>query len=238
MIRLAPIQECGSTNNYCGTDCQKGFGTCKTSGPMISPDGTCGGSKVYACLGSSYGNCCSQYGYCGSSKLYCTKGCQSKFGSCSGLPTSSSSSSTSSQPSSSASSPPAASPTLNRCGTCFGYTCQRSQWGNCCSQYSYCGTGCQAGFGKCSSSSSSSFTPSSSSSSSLSSSNFSVYRNIFFGEIRFRVDDFHQHYLLRILSHHEHRQSFEELAGNDIYVPGTVFHDVDNPRANLCCFRR
>ncbi|KAH7350321.1 hypothetical protein BKA66DRAFT_395309, partial [Pyrenochaeta sp. MPI-SDFR-AT-0127] len=44
----------------------------------------------------------------------------------------------------------------SRCGTGFGFTCQGSQWGNCCSQYSYCGktnaycgTGCQAGFGQC-----------------------------------------------------------------------------------------
>ena len=42
------------------------------------------------------------------------------------------------------------------CGGVNGYTCQGTQWGNCCSQYGwcgsssvYCGTGCQPGFGTC-----------------------------------------------------------------------------------------
>lgn len=46
-----------------------------------------------------------------------------------------------------------------RCGANFGLTCKGSQYGNCCSQYNYCGRspdycspqkGCQPGFGDCS----------------------------------------------------------------------------------------
>ncbi|KAF2277007.1 uncharacterized protein EI97DRAFT_364423, partial [Westerdykella ornata] len=46
-----------------------------------------------------------------------------------------------------------------RCGADFGLTCKGSQYGNCCSQYNYCGRssdycspnkGCQPGFGDCS----------------------------------------------------------------------------------------
>ncbi|KAF2023809.1 hypothetical protein EK21DRAFT_26445, partial [Setomelanomma holmii] len=46
-----------------------------------------------------------------------------------------------------------------RCGKYFGFTCQGSQWGNCCSQYGYCGSTnekdycsantCQKGYGQC-----------------------------------------------------------------------------------------
>jgi hypothetical protein len=43
-----------------------------------------------------------------------------------------------------------------RCGPSFGHTCKKSKYGDCCSQYSYCGStdaycgrGCQAGFGDC-----------------------------------------------------------------------------------------
>ena len=52
-----------------------------------------------------------------------------------------------------------------RCGVGFG-TCQGSSYGNCCSQYGYCGStpaycsvGCQSGFGSCSSSRPSSSRP-------------------------------------------------------------------------------
>ncbi|KAF2750073.1 carbohydrate-binding module family 18 protein [Sporormia fimetaria CBS 119925] len=44
----------------------------------------------------------------------------------------------------------------SRCGPSFGLTCLNSEFGNCCSQYGYCGrtvdycgTGCQTGFGTC-----------------------------------------------------------------------------------------
>ncbi|KAH8706968.1 hypothetical protein GQ44DRAFT_555533, partial [Phaeosphaeriaceae sp. PMI808] len=34
------------------------------------------------CLGTSWGNCCSQYSYCGSTIDYCGTGCQQDFGRC------------------------------------------------------------------------------------------------------------------------------------------------------------
>ena len=47
----------------------------------------------------------------------------------------------------------------SRCGSAFSLTCQGSSYGNCCSQYGYCGStsdhcskGCQSGYGTCSSS--------------------------------------------------------------------------------------
>jgi hypothetical protein len=46
------------------TGCQTGYGTCTvltSGGGSISRDGSCGGSKGYTCLGSVFGNCCSQY---------------------------------------------------------------------------------------------------------------------------------------------------------------------------------
>lgn len=49
----------------------------------VSEDGNCGGTTVQTCLGSEFGDCCSQYGYCGASDLYCGTGCQPGFGTCS-----------------------------------------------------------------------------------------------------------------------------------------------------------
>lgn len=57
----------GTTPQHCGNGCQTGYGTCSTpnSGKVsISKDGCCGGSKGYTCLGSVFGNCCSQYVSC------------------------------------------------------------------------------------------------------------------------------------------------------------------------------
>ncbi|RYN62740.1 hypothetical protein AA0118_g4993 [Alternaria tenuissima] len=148
-----------------------------------------------SCTGSQWGNCCSQYGYCGKTKDYCGTGCQSSFGTCNGVVTSTRISTTSSR--SIASSTRAVSPvapsstavkvkvtTNARCGNLYGalpagMTCSGGKYGDCCSQYSYCGsssaycgTGCQPGFGKCDAVPSSSVVSSSTldSSSSLSSS--------------------------------------------------------------------
>jgi hypothetical protein len=109
-------------------------------GLTVSTSATCGGTTGSTCLGSTFGSCCSQYGYCGSSDSYCGSGCQSGFGTCSN---------TVSQPVSSSA----------LCGEANGgVTCLGSHFGNCCSQYgycgnsdSYCGAGCQSGFGTCSS---------------------------------------------------------------------------------------
>jgi hypothetical protein len=56
-----------------------------TSSLIPSPDGSegvCG--NVYTCLGSVYGDCCSEAGYCGNTTEYCGDGCNSVFGRCGG----------------------------------------------------------------------------------------------------------------------------------------------------------
>ncbi|TLS21348.1 uncharacterized protein PpBr36_10129 [Pyricularia pennisetigena] len=117
-------------------------------GLSVSTDATCGGNTDKTCLGSVFGNCCSQYGYCGSTTDHCSGGCQAGFGSCS---------------SSGGGGQPQPTPVLKAssdgtCGGSTGSTCAGSTFGNCCSQYGYCGStdahcsgGCQAGFGSCSS---------------------------------------------------------------------------------------
>ncbi|KAF2834020.1 hypothetical protein CC86DRAFT_278769, partial [Ophiobolus disseminans] len=140
---------CGKTADHCGTGCQAGYGTCTSSSPpavaKVSTDGTCGGSKGFTCQGSVFGNCCSKNGWCGKTSAYCGTGCMSKFGS-----SSSTSPSSSQQVSTNA-----------RCGYEYdakpgGMTCLGSKWGNCCSQFSYCGStdaycgkGCQDKYGNC-----------------------------------------------------------------------------------------
>ncbi|KAF5974969.1 muramidase [Fusarium coicis] len=113
----------------------------KTSSSAAQPtnvgtDGTCGGAKGKTCLNSAFGDCCSSSGYCGDSLPYCGAGCQSKFGKCG-----------------------AGSERISPDGTCGGdkeYTCEGSQFGDCCSQYGYCGKatdncgkGCQKQYGEC-----------------------------------------------------------------------------------------
>ncbi|KAL2068366.1 hypothetical protein VTL71DRAFT_16464 [Oculimacula yallundae] len=134
---------------------RSGSGGGGTTPPAVSTDGSC--SASITCLGSSFGNCCSQYGYCGSTDTYCGAGCQPVGGTCAGStssvePTSSikpptstakpttvstikTTSLTSSKPTSSSS--PQTVSTDGSCGTTI--TCQGSTFGNCCSQYGYCG---------------------------------------------------------------------------------------------------
>ncbi|KAJ8117835.1 hypothetical protein OPT61_g1055 [Boeremia exigua] len=161
---------CGSTTDHCGTGCQSGFGNCGGNGAVtskaptstvkpttsaaatptgttskVSTDGTCAGTGKQTCLGSTFGNCCSQYNYCGSTTDHCNTGCQSGFGTCG---------------SSSPATPTKAAAKVSTDGSCAGtngFTCQGSTFGNCCSQYGWCGsttghcsTGCQSGFGTCS----------------------------------------------------------------------------------------
>ncbi|KAF2826341.1 hypothetical protein CC86DRAFT_455863 [Ophiobolus disseminans] len=140
----------------------------QTISSKISRNGQCGGTSGATCLGSGFGNCCSQYGWCGETTAYCGKGCNSLFGTCSGSsqPSSVSSSRSPSSAATRASSLPAPSSSLvvstnARCGNLFnakpgGMTCKGSKYGNCCSNQSYCGkteaycgTGCQPGFGDC-----------------------------------------------------------------------------------------
>ena len=55
---------CGSSSAYCNGACQQSFGTCAAppGGKPISLDDTCGGANGFTCVGSRFGDCCSQYG--------------------------------------------------------------------------------------------------------------------------------------------------------------------------------
>lgn len=117
-------------------------------GLSVSNDATCGGNTGNTCLGSVFGNCCSQYGYCGSTTDHCSGGCQAGFGSCS-----SGGGGGGSQPA-----PVLKASSDGTCGGSTGSTCAGTPFGTCCSQYGYCGStdahctgGCQSGFGSCSS---------------------------------------------------------------------------------------
>jgi hypothetical protein len=109
----------------------------------INTSGRCGAQfNGLTCKGSTLGDCCSEYGYCGTTTGHCGSGCQTGFGVCT------------------TSSPPAIPKvsTDGSCGGSKGLTCQGSAFGNCCSQYGYCGKSssycsgkCNAKFGTCSS---------------------------------------------------------------------------------------
>jgi hypothetical protein len=74
---------CGSSDGHCGEGCQAAHGTCADepgSGLEASVDGSCGDGVT--CLGSEFGDCCSQYGWCGSTAGHCGAGCQAAFGTC------------------------------------------------------------------------------------------------------------------------------------------------------------
>lgn len=102
----SPDETCGGTNHYicpgsgfgeccseygwCGLEiahcdpsgCQLTYGHCAAPS-KVSPDGTCGGTNGYECVGSGFGDCCSGYNWCGSEISHCSAGCQDEFGSCS-----------------------------------------------------------------------------------------------------------------------------------------------------------
>ncbi|OAL47099.1 glycoside hydrolase/deacetylase [Pyrenochaeta sp. DS3sAY3a] len=116
-----------------------------TPGGSVSTDGTCGVQGGKTCSGSTFGNCCSQYGWCGSSTDHCGTGCNSSAGTCTGGGTT--------NPPTTPAKPVSSDGT---CGTQGGATCQGSSFGNCCSQYGWCGsttghcgTGCNRSFGTC-----------------------------------------------------------------------------------------
>lgn len=168
--------------NWYRTSSGSGSGSSTSSSPSATPsapssnlpistDGTCGANKA-TCAGSTFGNCCSQYGWCGSTTGHCDTGCNPAFGICSGGSTTSTrspsttstrqSATSTSSPPTSTSSPGKPVSTDGTCGTQGGATCQGSSFGNCCSQYGWCGsttghcsTGCQSTFGTCSGSSTS-----------------------------------------------------------------------------------
>lgn len=113
-------------------------------GLMASPDRTCGGENRYTCLGSAFGDCCSSFGFCGSDADYCTwQQCQPEFGTCSPAKKARKRRRDSALPD-------------GTCGVESGASCWESKWGNCCSAFSfcgsnetYCGEGCQPGYGDC-----------------------------------------------------------------------------------------
>ncbi|KAF2203411.1 glycoside hydrolase/deacetylase [Delitschia confertaspora ATCC 74209] len=141
----------GSPSNPTTTSAPSPTSNAPTStATRVSTDAMCGSNNGGAtCRGSTFGDCCSVAGWCGSSSVYCGDGCQSGYGTCG------SNSISSAQPSSTA--PPASTNVVSTDGTCgAGKTCQGSVFGNCCSQYGYCGTttdhcgtGCQPALGTC-----------------------------------------------------------------------------------------
>ncbi|KAJ9660973.1 hypothetical protein H2201_006701 [Coniosporium apollinis] len=70
----------------------------------ISEDGMCGAQNGRTCLGSEFGDCCSEYGFCGSQELWCGTGCNPLYGKCGMSSTTTSFESASSTSSASASS--------------------------------------------------------------------------------------------------------------------------------------
>ncbi|CAI9634080.1 carbohydrate esterase family 4 protein [Alternaria burnsii] len=138
------------------------------TGPT-SKDGMCGSTGGdQSCVGwvgidGLLGECCSQYGYCGNTADHCQTGCQAGFGKCGAQPSASPSASASVSASVTGPVPTPTGPstTDGSCGaanggmTCIGFN-GPAGLSECCSQYGYCGntdiycgTGCQAGFGKC-----------------------------------------------------------------------------------------
>jgi len=94
------------------------------------------------------GECCSKYGYCGTSDKHCKSGCQSEFGECK-VVTTTTTTTTTTKTSTKTSLPTS---TNGRCGKSDG----KCPSGKCCSKYGYCGTsdahcksGCQSEFGEC-----------------------------------------------------------------------------------------
>ncbi|KAJ9646579.1 hypothetical protein H2199_002628 [Coniosporium tulheliwenetii] len=49
---------------------------------VVSEHGSCGIRNGQHCLGSLFGDCCSQWGYCGSREPWCGEGCDPKYGEC------------------------------------------------------------------------------------------------------------------------------------------------------------
>ncbi|KAF3005661.1 hypothetical protein E8E13_004122 [Curvularia kusanoi] len=126
---------------------------------VVSTDGSCGTQgKNQICLGSSFGNCCSQYGWCGTSTDHCGTSCQTLFGNCgtnANAPTSTKATSAAPQPTTALK-----TSVDGTCGASTGFTCvgfvHEGVKSECCSQYGYCGastdhcgTGCNPLAGTC-----------------------------------------------------------------------------------------
>jgi len=137
---------CGKSDDYCSASkgCQIEFGKCDgdatTTTTNTSTNDKCG--KEYGKCPS--GKCCSKYGWCGKTDDHCSvsKGCQSEFGKCDGITTTTITTTTT-------------LPSNYKCGKEYG----KCPSGKCCSKYGWCGKtddhcsvskGCQSEFGTCS----------------------------------------------------------------------------------------
>ncbi|KAF2157447.1 carbohydrate-binding module family 18 protein [Myriangium duriaei CBS 260.36] len=143
-----------------------------TTPGSLTPDGSCGGSNGYTCIGAFSGSCCSPFGFCGSGAGYCDTGCQADYGLCdsTGYESSTKTWPTTSQVSipsgkitivttSSVTSPtptPGGLTPDGSCGGANGYTCIGAFSGSCCSGFGFCGSGegycdagCQPAYGTC-----------------------------------------------------------------------------------------
>jgi len=132
---------CGKSYSHCAVSegCQSTYGLCTENNSSIK--GKCG--EGYGKCPS--GQCCSKYGWCGKTDDYCAQGCQSEFGDCKNITstTSTKTPTTTSEPS-----------TKDKCGPGIG-SCST---GYCCSKYGWCGKshshcavseGCQSTYGIC-----------------------------------------------------------------------------------------
>jgi len=167
---------CGTSEAHCGSGCQSEFGNCgldkkdSIDNKKISTNGKCG-SSYGVCPNSQ---CCSKYGYCGTSEAHCGTGCQSEFGNCKKVVTTTTTKKTSTTTKKTSTSSSKKTSTNGRCGGDYGMCPD----GKCCSKYGYCGrsdeycaSGCQPEFGSCGTS----YSPSSSSSSSSEKAKFQIY---------------------------------------------------------------
>jgi len=137
--------------------------TTKTSTYPVSTNGQCGPQNGNAVC--SLGECCSKYGWCGSSDKYCGSGCQPEYGICNNSNTTTTKNKTTTTTKKTTTTSKISHPTSTngQCGVEYGNTaCPNNE---CCSKYGwcgtsdkYCGSGCQAEFGRCTSSGSSSTT--------------------------------------------------------------------------------
>ena len=156
-----PNNQCCSKYNYCGvnsanceTGCQTLYGRCgmittttTSSGSTptnlpVSINGKCGPIEKTKCPNNQ---CCSKYNYCGVNSANCETGCQTLYGRCGMLTTTTTS----------ASSTPTNMPvSINgKCGPIEKTICPSTK---CCSKYNYCrvnsancDAGCQPLYGRC-----------------------------------------------------------------------------------------
>jgi len=144
---------CGTTDEYCGTGCQSGYGRCNNINTSTTKPSQTTPPATRRC-GSGYGfcdsgECCSEDGYCGISEKHCGNGCQRVYGHCGSIIATTAKASKAPTPTFSGEPP---TQVTGRCGSSYGFC----SFGECCSKHGYCGTteeycgnGCQPSFGDC-----------------------------------------------------------------------------------------